>query len=68
MNSTTKSLNKVYEFLKEHKQATPTELGTELNLNYNSVLACLEVLKEMDKVNSVSNGKITLISIKQNGN
>ncbi len=64
MNSTTNSLKRVYGYLKPDRQITPTQLGTELNLHYNSVLACLEVLKTLNTISMISNGKVTLVSLK----
>jgi predicted transcriptional regulator len=64
MNCETKSVKKVFEYLQKNKQATPSELTTELSLNYNTVKACIEALQNMDKINSISNGRVTMIQLK----
>ena len=65
MNCETKSVKKVFEYLQKNKQATPSELTTKLSLNYNTIKACVETLQDMDKINSISNGKVTMIQIKE---
>ena len=64
-NTSTKSLLKVYDFLKEEdKKLTPTELGISLGLNYNCVKKCIEVLDYLEKVNVISNGKTMMVELR----
>lgn len=61
------SIEKILNFLKEQKTpVTKTQIVGALALPSKSVLECLELLHKFKQIDIITNGKTSLIIIKQN--
>ncbi len=64
-NANTKSLHKVYEYIQEKKQASPSQINTDLKMNFNTTKSCISSLQKLNKVEQISNGKVSIIQLKE---
>lgn len=63
----TKSTEKILEFIeKQDKPITKTRIVEDLVLSSSCVLESLEFLKKIGKIQIITNGKTSLIILKQN--
>ncbi len=62
----TKSVKKTLNFLKsQNDPVTLTKIVSSINLHFRSVKACIEVLKAVDKVDVMTNGRTTLVKLRK---
>lgn len=59
---------KVLEYLQKNKQASPTQITKDLEINFYAVKSCLDFLQEIRKIELITNGNISLAKIVEGKN
>lgn len=62
-NATINTTLRVYDFVKEKKQANPTEIVKALNIAHYSVLSSIKMLEAFELIKIIRNGRYKIIQI-----
>lgn len=62
------SIEKIFKIIGESNlPLTPSELSEKSKIQFDSVKSVLELLSNLDKIQIITNGKVSLIQLKRTG-
>jgi Mn-dependent DtxR family transcriptional regulator len=62
-----KSVERIFEYIKENSPVTPSQIFQNMGIGFNSIKEAITFLERHGHIRVISNGKITLLEVIENG-